>query len=165
MFTNKFFRFFALLLSLVFITACADNNTNKAPNVSFTTLQGQQISMADLRGKVVLVKFWATDCTTCVAQMPANIKRYDKYHAQGFETIAVAMQHDPENYVRNFTTSRKLPFVVTMDTDGQLAKDFGNVKMTPTAFLIDKKGNILKRYLGNYNEDDFVNILTKALAA
>lgn len=165
MFTNKFFRLFALLLSLFLITACTDNSSNKAPNVSFTTLEGQQISMADLRGKVVLVKFWATDCTTCVAQMPANINRHDKYNSQGFETIAVAMKHDPENYVRNFTKSRKLPFKVAMDKDGQLAKEFGNVKMTPTAFLIDKKGNILKRYLGNYDEKDFENILTKALAA
>lgn len=165
MVTNKLFRFVAVLLSIFLISACTGDDANKAPNVSFTTLEGQQISMADLKGKVVLVKFWATDCTTCVAQMPANIQRYQKYHKQGFETIAVAMKHDPENYVRNFTKSRNLPFVVAMDKDGNLAKEFGNVKMTPTAFLIDKKGNILKRYLGNYDEKDFENILNKALAA
>lgn len=165
MLTNKLIRFVYLILGVLLISACTESNSNKAPNVSFTTLDGQQISMQDLRGKVVLVKFWATDCTTCVAQMPANIKRHHKYNDSGFETIAVAMKHDKENYVVNFTKSRQLPFMVAMDTDGSLAKEFGDVKMTPTAFLIDKKGNILKRYLGNYDEKDFENILTKALAA
>lgn len=165
MLIKKLTRFIYLLIGLLLISACTESNSNKAPNVSFTTLEGKQISMQDLRGKVVLVKFWATDCTTCVAQMPANIKRHEKYNKSGFETIAVAMKHDKESYVINFTKSRGLPFMVAMDSDGQIAKDFGDVKMTPTAFLIDKKGNILKRYLGNYNESDFENILTKALAA
>lgn len=165
MLRNSFLRFTLIITSFVFAVACTSDSSNKAPDVSFTTLEGQKINMTDLRGKVVLIKFWATDCTTCVAQMPANIERYNKYASQGFETIAVAMKHDPENYVRNFTKSRNLPFKVAMDSDGSLAQQFDNVKMTPTAFLIDKKGNILKRYLGNYDEKDFMNVLLKALNA
>ena len=64
----------------------------QAPEVTFSTLSGKQLKMSELRGKVVLVKFWATSCVTCVAQMPANIENYDKYHSQGFEIVAVAMQ-------------------------------------------------------------------------
>lgn len=67
----------------------------KAPEVTFSTLSGKQIPMSELRGKVVLVKFWATNCVTCVEQMPDNIENYEKYHAQGFEIVAVAMQYDP----------------------------------------------------------------------
>jgi glutathione peroxidase-family protein len=136
----------------------------QAPEVTFSTLSGKQLKMSELRGKVVLVKFWATSCVTCVAQMPANIENYDKYHAQGFEIVAVAMQYDPANYVINFVETRKLPFTVALDTIGQVARAFGDVKLTPTAFLIDKNGQILKRYLGEYNKAEFRDTLEKALA-
>src|SRR5690606_39183692 len=92
-----------------------------APDVAFTTLEGQKITMQDLRGKVVLVKFWATSCVTCVKQMPDNIANYNQYHPQGYETIAVAMNYDPPNYVLNFAQTRKLPFPVALDTSGELA--------------------------------------------
>ena len=136
----------------------------QAPEVTFSTLSGRQLKMSELRGKVVLVKFWATSCVTCVAQMPANIENYDKYHAQGFEIVAVAMQYDPANYVINFVETRKLPFTVALDTVGQVARAFGDVKLTPTAFLIDKNGQILKRYLGEYDKAEFRDTLEKALA-
>jgi peroxiredoxin len=136
----------------------------QAPEVTFSTLSGKQLKMSELRGKVVLVKFWATSCVTCVAQMPDNIENYNKYHAQGFEIVAVAMQYDPANYVINFAETRKLPFTVALDTVGQAARAFGDVKLTPTAFLIDKNGRILKRYLGEYNKAEFRDTLEKALA-
>lgn len=135
-----------------------------APEVTFTTLTGQPIKLSELRGKVVLVKFWATSCVSCVAQMPDNIANYDAYHAKGFDIIAVAMQYDPANYVINFVETRKLPFTVALDTQGKVAKAFGDVKLTPTAFLIDKNGNIIKRYLGLYDKTEFRKSIEKALA-
>ena len=137
----------------------------RAPEVTFSTLSGKQLKMSELRGKVVLVKFWATSCVTCVAQMPDNIEHFNTYHAQGFEIVAVAMQYDPANYVINFVDTRKIPFTVALDTMGQVAKAFGDVKLTPTAFLIDKNGQILKRYLGEYNKTEFRGTLEKALAS
>jgi peroxiredoxin len=80
--------------------------------------------------------------------MPDMVKTYEKYHAQGLEYVAVAMSYDPPNYVLNFTETRKLPFNVALDVDGSLAKKFGNVSMTPTTFVIDKQGNIIKKYVG-----------------
>lgn len=136
-----------------------------APQVTFTDLQGHAVTTADLRGKVVLVKFWATSCTTCVAQMPDTIRHYDELKAKGFDTIAVAMQYDPPNYVKNYSETRKLPFPVVIDAQGKLAHAFGDVQLTPTAFLIDKHGNIIKRYLGNYDEKSFMATVEKALAS
>lgn len=136
-----------------------------APEVAFTDLNGHTITTQDLRGKVVLVKFWATSCTTCVAQMPDTIRHYQELKARGFDTIAVAMQYDPPNYVKNFTQTRKLPFPVVIDSQGKLAQAFGDVRLTPTAFLLDKHGNIIKRYLGNYNEQAFMATVEKALAS
>lgn len=136
-----------------------------APNVAFTDLQGKTLTTQDLRGKVVLVKFWATSCTTCVAQMPDTIRHYQDLKSRGFDTIAVAMQYDPPNYVKNYTETRRLPFPVVIDAQGKLAQAFGDVRLTPTAFLIDKHGNIIKRYLGNYDEQAFMATVEKALAS
>ena len=137
----------------------------QAPEVTFSTLSGKQLQMSELRGKVILVKFWATSCVTCVAQMPDNMDNFNTYHTKGFEVVAVAMQYDPANYVINFVETRKIPFTVALDTRGQVAQAFGEVKLTPTAFLIDKNGKILKRYLGEYDKAEFRRTLEKALAS
>ena len=136
-----------------------------APDVAFTTIEGKTFSMQDLRGKVVLVKFWATSCVTCVKQMPDTIQTYKDYSPKGYEAIAVAMSYDPPNYVLNYAETRQLPFPVALDVKGDLARAFGDVKLTPTAFLIDKQGHILKRYLGDYDTAEFHATLEKALAA
>ena len=136
----------------------------QAPEVTFSTLSGEQLAMSALRGKVVLVKFWATSCVTCVAQMPSNIENFNEFHKKGFEIVAVAMQYDPANYVTNFVASRKIPFTVALDTRGQVAQAFGDVRLTPTAFLIDKQGQIIKRYVGEYDHAEFRSTLEKALA-
>lgn len=139
------------------------STANAAPEVVYHLLDGSKVTSADLRGKVVLVKFWATSCTTCIAQIPADIEAYSAFNAQGYETIAVAMDYDPPAYVRNFATSRNLPFPVAIDADGSIAKAFGDIKLTPTAFLIDKQGNIIKRYLGNYDKQAFLVVVAQAL--
>lgn len=135
-----------------------------APAVTFQTLEGEQIDMADLQGKPVLVKFWATSCVTCVQQMPDTVSYYEDYHSDGLEVIAVAMSYDPINFVEQFTKSRELPFTVATDTDGSVAKGFGDVKLTPIAFVIDRNGNIVKRFLGMYDKQDMRNTLETALA-
>ena len=62
-----------------------------APDVSFSTLQGERFSTAALRGRVVLVNFWATSCVTCVREMPKLVETYRKHRDRGFETVAVAI--------------------------------------------------------------------------
>jgi peroxiredoxin len=126
-----------------------------APQVTFVSLQGEKITTAGLRGKVVLVNFWATDCATCIKEMPDIAATYNKYRTQGFETIAVAMKHDPPNYVLNYTDKNKLPFKVALDPMGELARAFGEVKLTPTTFIIDKQGKLVMRILG---EPDFAKL-------
>ena len=138
--------------------------SSRAPEVTFTTIKGEQIRLQDMRGKVVLVKFWATSCVTCIKQMPDNIEAFNEFHGQGFDLIAVAMQYDPANYVINYAETRKLPFTVALDTQGQVARAFDDVKLTPMAFLIDKNGQIIKRYLGEYDKAAFRETLKKALA-
>ncbi|MGH8808619.1 MAG: peroxiredoxin family protein [Noviherbaspirillum sp.] len=136
-----------------------------APDVTFTSLSGEKITMQSLRGKVVMVNFWATSCTTCVKEMPDMVQTYNKYKDKGLDFVAVAMSYDPPNYVLNYAQTRNLPFKVALDTQGEVAKSFDDVKLTPTTYVIDKNGRIIKRYVG---EPDFAalhQLLEKALAA
>ena len=123
-----------------------------APAVEFTTLDGERISMHDLRGKVVYVNFWATSCATCMKEMPDVVKTYERFAPRGFELLAVAMSYDPPDYVRNYAQQHRLPFKVVLDTQGRIAAAFDNVTLTPTAILVDKSGRVLRRIVG---EPDF----------
>ena len=135
-----------------------------APAVTYTLLDGSRAGIEQLRGKVVLVNFWATSCTTCVLEMPQFVATHEKYRGRGLETVAVAMPFDPPAYVINFAQSRQLPFGVAIDGTGDIARRFGDVRLTPTVVLIDKRGQIVKRYVG---EPDFAKLhrqLEKLLA-
>ncbi len=133
------------------------------PEASFVTLQGEKFDLESLRGKVVLVNFWATSCVTCVQEMPMLVDTYNKYAPRGYETIAVAMSYDPPNYVLNFAETRQLPFKVTLDPMGEIARSFGDIRLTPTTFLLDKQGRVIKRYLGEPPQQEFHATIEAAL--
>jgi peroxiredoxin len=126
-----------------------------APAATFVTLDGRPIQLESLRGKVVLVNFWATSCPGCIKEMPGMVETYNQYKAKGFEIIAVAMSYDPPSHVVNFAQTRQLPFPVALDVKGELAQAFGDVRLTPTSFIIGKKGQILEQKIG---ELDFVKL-------
>ncbi|PWK38686.1 TlpA disulfide reductase family protein [Cupriavidus plantarum] len=138
---------------------------NAAPAATFTLLSGDKVGTADLKGKVYIVNFWATSCTTCVKEMPDMVKTYKQFKDKGLEFVAVAMNYDPPMYVMNYAKTRELPFKVAMDSDGTAAKAFGNVQLTPTTFVVDKNGKILKRYVGEPEWDALHKLLEGALAA
>jgi len=140
------------------------NGGEKAPNVAYTLLDGSKSTLDQQRGKVMLVNFWATDCVTCVKEMPNIVSTHEKYKARGYDTLAVAMSYNPPAYVINFAETRKLPFGVAIDNTGAIAQSFGKVQLTPTSVLIDKHGQIVKRYVG---EPDFaaLHLLVEKLLA
>jgi peroxiredoxin len=136
-----------------------------APDVRFTALSGETFSTSELRGKVVLVNFWATYCTSCVQEMPKIVDTYKKFAPRGYETVAVAVRHDNPHRVAQFAADRGLPFKIALDSSGQLAKEFGNVRVTPMSFLIDKQGRVLRRYVGEPNWTEFHELVERALAS
>ena len=135
--------------------ALAPSAPVRVPPMTLTTIQGEKVTAEDFRGKVVLVNFWATSCTTCVEEMPKLVDTYRKHRDRGFETIAVAMSYDPPNYVLHYAAKNALPFKVALDPLGAAARAFGDVSLTPTTFVIDRRGTIVKRYLG---EPDFAEL-------
>mgnify|MGYP000867379101 FL=1 len=152
----------ALLASALGLSACGKD---AAPDATFLLLDGSSKTTQDFRGKVTLVNFWATSCTTCVAEMPQIVSTYDKFKDQGYDTVAVAMQYDPPAYVINFAETRKLPFKVAIDNTGAVAKAWGDVKLTPTTYIVNKQGEIVKKYVGAPDFDELHKLIEKLLAA
>ena len=145
-------RLWTLLAALALVVAAVavylGTGRSAAPASTFVLLDGSTRTTADLKGKVTLVNFWATSCVTCVAEMPQIVATHEKYQARGYQTLAVAMSYDPAEWVLNFSRSRQLPFKVALDHNGELARQWGDVKLTPTTFLLDREGQIVKRYVG-----------------
>ena len=155
----------ASLAALTLASVLAGCAQEAAPTSTFVLLDGSSKTTADMKGKVTLVNFWATSCTTCVAEMPQIVATYDKYKAKGYDTLAVAMSYDPPSYVVNFAETRKLPFKVALDNTGKVAEAWGDVKLTPTTYIVNKQGQIVKKYVGAPNFDELHKLIEKLLAA
>lgn len=113
-----------------------------APEVSVRTLDGDDIRLSELHGRPVLVTFWATTCRGCLEEMPQLIELYHELAPQGFEIIGIAMSYDPPNRVVAMRRSRDIPYPIVLDIQDDIARAFGDVRQTPTSFLIGPDGNI-----------------------
>jgi peroxiredoxin len=154
----------AALVAIGVVIYGDDSGSSAAPQSTFVLLDGSTKTTDDLKGRVTLVNFWATSCTACVAEMPRIIATHDKYRAQGYDTMAVAMSYDPPSYVVNFSQTRKLPFNVAIDNTGAIAKAWGDVQLTPTTYVVNKHGQIVKRYVGEPNFAELHLLIEKLLA-
>jgi peroxiredoxin len=164
---KSLFGVILLGVAIVVIAALfyASDRRQIGPMIDYMNIKGEKITAQQLQGKLHIVNFWATSCSTCVAEMPDMVATYQKFHQRGLEFVAVAMSYDPPNYVLNFTETRQLPFHVALDVDGKIARAFGDVKLTPTSFLIDKHGKILKRYVGQPSFAELNQLIEQELNA
>lgn len=157
----------ALITTLILVVAFFSYGMyekSKINNIVFTTIHGKEISMRSLRGKVVLVSFWATDCKSCVKEMPDLIKTYQQYQPKGLEIIAIAMPYDPPAQVVNFVTQKDIPFPVMHDSYAEMSEKFGGVKLTPTAYIYNKEGKRIQRAIGALNFTKLHALLDKELS-
>ncbi|ORU89611.1 MAG: redoxin [Cycloclasticus sp. symbiont of Poecilosclerida sp. M] len=127
---------------------------NQAPNIAVNTLTGEKISLHTLKGKPTLVTFWATDCPGCIKEIPHLKALHADYDAKGLNMIAIAMYYDRPDHVIAMTKDKQLPYKVALDPLGDAAKAFGNVRLTPTTFLIAPDGSIVLQKMGVFDEKD-----------
>jgi peroxiredoxin len=119
-----------------------------SPDISLLTVDGATLPLAALRGRPLLVTFWATTCTSCVREIPHLVELYEDLAPRGLEIIGIAMHHDPPNQVLAMRKARNIPYPIALDLQAEAARAFGNVRVTPTSFLIAPDGRIVYRRTG-----------------
>jgi peroxiredoxin len=124
------------------------NAAGKPIDIQFTAVDGTDVDVAKMKGKVVLIDFWATTCSPCVAELPEIKAAYDKYHTNGFEVIGIscdAAQQTDQSDLEKFIKRKALPWPQYYDghqqTDNKFAQQFG-IDGIPHLMLVDKKGNL-----------------------
>jgi peroxiredoxin len=113
---------------------------------------GQPVSMQGLRGRVVLINFWATWCKPCEDEMPAMERLYQELSPQGFELLAISVD-DTSEPVRAFQDRLALSFPILMDSDQVVAKRYQTYRF-PESLLVDADGTVVERYIGPREWDD-----------
>jgi thiol-disulfide isomerase/thioredoxin len=115
------------------------------PGLEGKGLDGTAVSTAALKGKVVLVDFWATWCGPCKTELPHVVAAYKKYHDKGFDVVAVSLDRD-ESDLRKFVEEKQIPWPQIFTGASEIADTFG-IESIPTTFLVDADGKIAARDL------------------
>lgn len=134
-----------ILLSGVGSTALVREG-HRAPAFVVKNLNGEEESLTDLKGRVVFLNFWRTDCAPCAAEMPDLEFIARKFSGRKFEMMAVSLDFDAED-VSRFYRARDLTMTAFFDPHQKVASKY-NVTGTPETFVIDSEGNIVKYYIG-----------------
>lgn len=119
-----------------------------APPLVGQTLDGRALTLQQFHGRPVLITFWATTCPSCIEEIPHLIELYRELHPKGLEIIGVAMSYDPPDQVRAMVQQRQIPYPIVLDSQEQIAREFDNVRLTPTTVLISPDGRIVQYRLG-----------------
>lgn len=138
-----------------------DRIGTKAPGVAVNDIAGAPLRLDDFRGKYVLVDFWATWCSPCVAEIPRLQADYAKYHSKGFEIVSVSLD-EAKSAVSDFVKARRLPWkqVHNATAGGDLVEAF-SVRAIPATFLIDPRGNVIRLELRGQALDKALESLIK----
>ncbi len=156
---------YLIQISLLFLTVTTlafSQSKQKAPDVSVTTADGKTLKLSDLKGKVVVINFWATWCPPCRAEIPGFIEVYDKFKSKGLEIVGISLDQKGWDVVKPFIKKQSIPYPIAID-DGKIASKFGKIGSIPTTYFIDKKGIIVKDHVGYMSKEDFMKVVKELL--
>ena len=140
----------------------SEGQRKPAPNFSLKDSDGGAVNLADYRGKVVLVNFWATWCGPCEAEIPWFIEFEKKYKDQGFAVLGVSMDDDGWKSVRPYVASHKINYRVMIGSE-VVSQQFGEIESLPTSFVLDREGRIASNHVGLIDKVDYQNEIVKLL--
>lgn len=155
--------FVVLLIGALAWIWFSPSGLQRAPDISFKNVEGESLSLQQFQqqDRPVLVTFWATSCPGCIKEMPHLIEMYHDLAPRGLEIIGVAMAYDPPNHVMRMREEKNIPYPIVLDIDSAIARAFGEVKLTPSHFLINPRGRIVHHKIG---ELDMERIRTRILS-
>lgn len=146
-------RYLLIVLTFFFLAAAAPSPWasdelvgKRAPDFTLKDINGNNVSISSLKGKTLLINFWATWCPPCRAEMPSLNRMYNEYKGRGLVVLAVSTDKNI-NAVKDFLSKKPFDFYILTDADTKVTRQF-KVFSLPTTFLIDKNGVIIQKYLG-----------------
>jgi thiol-disulfide isomerase/thioredoxin len=146
----------------------AAEGADMAPNFTWHGADGAEHSLKELRGKVVMVNFWATWCPPCRRELPDVVKIRQDLSSKGFEVLGVAVfERPPEGtdvgeYLAQFTAQNGLTYPMVSGNE-ELVNAYGDISAIPTTFIIDRKGKIIQKFIGGQSYDAFRQAIEPAL--
>ena len=155
-----------LLIGLTAMGCGAKEAVSRKPAPDFTvkTLAGSPFKLSSLKGKVVLLDFWATWCPPCRQEIPHFKELYTQYHSKGLEVIGVALDEGGEKDVAPFAQQNQINYPLSATGSQELAQAYGGIRGIPTTFLIDKQGRIAQKYIGYQDKEVFEKEIQALLA-
>ena len=160
---------FVFLVLAIFLTGIIgyfvpwSERERPAPDITFVLTDGKKLSLSSLHGRPVLISFWATTCKICIAKTPEMNALYQQLAPKGFEMVAVAMPYDPPTHVLTVSNNLGMPYPVALDLKAEAVRAFGDVKVTPTTFLISPAGNIVWHNKGKFSSQRLKKRIVKLI--
>jgi thiol-disulfide isomerase/thioredoxin len=142
--------------------AAAPAIISAAPAWQVTTLDGKTVGLEQLKGKVVVVDFWATWCGPCVHEIPGYIELQKKYADRGLVVVGLSLDENGAAVVSKFAAARGMNYPVALATP-EIINAFGGIESIPTTFLIDRAGQIRHRKLGAMTTADYEQLIVSLL--
>jgi thiol-disulfide isomerase/thioredoxin len=140
----------AITLALPVTASAITRKGDPAPPLKVVSMTGQKITLANYKGHVLILDFFATWCAPCRSSIPHLIGLYRKYNKQGLEILGMSADEDGEKDVREFMGEQKIIYPVALAGDEMLT-EYG-IRSLPTVYVINKKGGVAEKYMG-FNED------------
>jgi thiol-disulfide isomerase/thioredoxin len=144
----KLLAFFCLGLALAFLLQCSNKvkESGSAPNFTLKSLENQEMTLTSLKGKVVLLDFWATWCAPCREAIPHLVELYKNYKDKGLVVIGMNVDRGEGDVVRRFVKSMEIPYPILLAPE-EIVRNYG-VNALPTTVLVDKEGKIREKIVG-----------------
>ena len=157
----------AVILTGLFTTGCTAapaGGRQAAPDFNLKTLDGQNLQLSAMKGKVVLLDFWATWCPPCREEIPHFKELYAQYRDKGLMVVGVALDEGGEKDVQPFAQQNQINYPLSATGAQELGQRYGGVRGIPTTFLIDKQGKIAQKYVGYQAKEVFEKEIQTLLA-
>ncbi len=137
-----------VLLATIGILSLPPEGPTTRPDITLVTADGDKLPLESLSGRPLLVTFWSTTCATCIREMPHLAALHDELAPRGLEIIGISMYYDPPNQVLAMRKSRNIPYTIALDMRAEASQAFGDIRVTPSTFLIAPDGRIVYRQAG-----------------